>query len=75
VKWSSLRDADLSEANLYKAIFLWSNLTGALLCGALMIDTNLRRANLRDADFTGANLSGAIMPDGTANAWTSSEDV
>jgi uncharacterized protein YjbI with pentapeptide repeats len=40
-----------------------------------MIDTNLRRANLRDADFTGANLSGAIMPDGTANAWTSSEDL
>jgi len=63
---ATLRDADLSGANLRDAD-LWSadlrdaDLRGADLRDANLICANLTRANLRGADLRGANLRGANL--------------
>ena len=61
---ASLKDADLSYANLRGACLLNADLRGADLRGANLHNADLSRANLRDAnlcdaDLRGANLSGA----------------
>ena len=52
----TIREANLSDADLSDA-----NLSGANLNGANLRDANLNGANLSDADLRGANLSGAEL--------------
>lgn len=56
----SLKDANLTNADMRNA-----NLEGALLAGANMEGVDLRGANLKNADLTGANLTNAIRDDAT----------
>ena len=67
----SLRDADLSRADLgganlsgadlWNANLIGANLTDAYLGGADLSSANLRDANLWDANLTGADLTGANL--------------
>ena len=56
-----LTEADLSEANLTKAILQWTRLTGAYLLSANLTDVNLRMAYLTVAYLVGANLTKANL--------------
>lgn len=63
-----LSSVDLSSANLRKAQFPRSDLTGAILwstdlTGAFLMRANLTGANLKGADLTGANLMIANLTD------------
>ncbi len=53
--------ADLSKANLQKAILRGANLQKAFLGGANLQGANLDGANLQGADLTEANLQGAVL--------------
>ncbi|NES17694.1 MAG: pentapeptide repeat-containing protein, partial [Symploca sp. SIO3E6] len=57
--WTTLRGANLTRANFYRAKLCWSNLTGAILVEAVLIDANLNQITWRNTD-----LRRAIMPDG-----------
>ena len=62
----SMKDADLSEADLSGADLSRMNLSGANLSranltGAYLLNANLSRANLSRADLSGANLTGAYL--------------
>ena len=61
LSWSTLRQTDLSDANLFQARLQWTNLSGATLRGAVLIDADLSQANTRAVIWTGA-----IGPDGQA---------
>ena len=61
----SLIDADLTGANLSRAILVDADLTGANLSRAILIEANLIDATLSGADLTGANLSDASLSDAT----------
>ena len=58
---ADLRDADLWRANLRDADLWRANLRGANLRGADLRDANLRDANLRGADLRTADLRGADL--------------
>jgi len=56
-----LREANLAEADLRRAIFDNADLEGADLSGANLRDASLKRANLMKAALDGADLRGAKM--------------
>ncbi len=63
---SSLRDADLSDADLYlvnlsRANLRWANLSGAKLRQAILAESDLKWANLSRARLGHANLAGADL--------------
>ena len=57
----SLREADLSETNLYRADLREANLSEANLYGANLKEANLREANLSRANLSEANLYRASL--------------
>jgi len=60
-KFTTLKEADLYGANLYKADLRGANLIGAYLREADLYGANLRGANLRGVNLYGANLIGAYL--------------
>ena len=62
---ASLRDANLTGADLRGANLSNANLSSADLEGANLSNANLEWANLRDANLNNANLSGAVWNDET----------
>ena len=54
---------DLSDANLYGAILMWTNLKRADLSGSILAESWMKGANLSGADLTGTDLSGADLTD------------
>ncbi|MEO0800730.1 MAG: pentapeptide repeat-containing protein [Cyanobacteria bacterium J06642_2] len=57
----SLRESDLSFADLTQATLRNSNLTSAILRGATVVETDFREATLFSTDFREAVLRGAIF--------------
>jgi uncharacterized protein YjbI with pentapeptide repeats len=60
-KARSLREADLSGANLTGINLIGFDLSGANLTGTDFTETNLSGANFREADLSGANLTGTDL--------------
>jgi uncharacterized protein YjbI with pentapeptide repeats len=59
----SLRNFDLTKANLSRCEFLGANLERAILRGGSMYKTNFNGANLREADFRKSVVVGASFRD------------
>ncbi len=61
LRFASLRNADLRDANLIGADLSDADLRSANLSGAKLSGADLRDGDLRGADLSGANLSGADL--------------
>ena len=63
LRGANLAEAELSGANLRRAILGEANLAGARLSGANLPGANLIEADLTGADLSGANLHKAMLAD------------
>ena len=61
-EWNRWREADEGIPNLKGADLSDANLSRALLHGANLSDANLSQTNLPGASLSGANLSHALLP-------------
>lgn len=62
----SLRDFDLTRANLSGHKFRKANLEGAILCETILWGSNFEGANLRHSDFRKTKMVGAKLADAIA---------